>query len=79
MRRAFHIIGGDLLDEFRNVDACGALLDAGRIVAEQATVCFHKGCFLFIKGRMNIAEVDLVFFSGKSVVLNHCFDFYVAC
>jgi hypothetical protein len=63
MRRSFDIIGCDLLDEFRNVDAGGTLLDAGCIVTKQATVGFHKSSFLFIKGRMNIAEVDLIFFS----------------
>jgi hypothetical protein len=61
------IFCGDLFDEFWNIDTGWTLLYTRSIITKQATVGFHKGRFLFIKRRMYIAEVLLVFFRCKTM------------
>jgi hypothetical protein len=49
--RAFEVIGGDLLDEFWDVDVRRASLHAGCVEAVQATMSFGDGSGFF-EGRM---------------------------
>ena len=58
-RRALDIAGGDLAHECRDIDAGGAGLDAGGIVAEIAAAGIDERP-LGIQRRLDIAEIDLV-------------------
>ena len=57
MGRAFDVFCCDLLDELRNVNACGATLYTGRIIAEQTPVGFNHRTFFGIKRRMDVTEI----------------------
>ena len=58
-RRALHIAGGDLADEAGNVDAGGAGLDAGRVVAEVAAARIDQR-LARLERRLDIAEIRVI-------------------
>src|SRR5690606_38567467 len=53
--RAAHVVRGDLADEARDVDAGGAGLDAGRVVAEVAAAGLDQSR-LAVERRMHVGE-----------------------
>src|SRR3546814_10142930 len=56
MRRAADVVGRDLADEARDIDAGRAGLDAGRVVAEVAAAGLDQRG-LAVERRVNVADV----------------------
>ena len=68
MSRPFQVIGSDLPDEFRDVDARGTAFGAGGIIAEQTTIGIDEGRIAGLKRGMEFAEVASVLILCQPVI-----------